>query len=240
MEETQFLLKMFLEKPAVRFVAVTSLILFGFASSAMADLTPFDPHALLATGGDATPITNAGLPITFSATGGGIFVFQNDTGSPLSKMDVDVQFPTGLFPNGFGVDGTIFVPAGSGQQASFQAFLFQNETCAGVSDTSASCVEMVFALKPGPLVPTGGNFVLDFDNPDANGDYQGVDASVAGGTYTGGTDTSSGRVGDWPDGAQGFVTPIIATPEPRQYAGWLTGFLVLAIYSRRRRNTVAQ
>lgn len=231
---------MLLDKLVLRVVAVTSVLLFGFASSAMADLTPVDPHALFATGGDATPITDAGLPITFSAAGGGIFVFQNDTGAALSKMDVEVQFPMGIFPNGFGVDGTIFVPAGSGQQASFQAFTFQNETCAGVPDTSAACVEMIFALKPGPLVPAGGNFVLDFDNPDSNGDYQGVDASVADGTYTGGTDTSSARVGDWPGGAMGFATPIPSVPEPRQYAGLLAGFLALAIFFRRRRNAVAR
>jgi hypothetical protein len=222
-----------------RLVCATALVLFGLASSAMADLTPFDPHALLATGGDATPITDAGLPILFSTTGGGIFVFQNDTGKDLSKLEVSVQFPEGLFPNGFGVDGTIFVPAGSGQQASFQAFTFQNETCAGVADTSASCVQMVFSLKPGPLVPIGGNFVLDFDAPDGNGDYQGVDASVANGTYTGDTDTSSARVGEWPDGAQGFVTPIPEVPEPRFYGFLLAGVVAFAIYSRQRRNSSA-
>jgi hypothetical protein len=234
-DERQFLRKILLEKPAMRLVAASSLVLFGLASSALADLTPIDPHALLATGGDATPITDGGLPIVFSTTGGGIFVFQNDTGEGLAKVEVSVQFPTGLFPNGFGVDGTIFVPAGSGQQASFQSFNFQNETCAGVTDDSASCVEMIFALKPGPLVPAGGNFVLDFDEPDSNGDYQGVDASVANGTYTGGTDTSAGRSGDWPDSAQGFVTPIPETPEPRHYAGLLVGVMALAIYFRRSR-----
>jgi hypothetical protein len=78
--------------------------------------------------------------------------------------------------------------------------------------------------------------VLDFDEPDSNGDYQGVDASVANGTYTGGTDTSSGRSGDWPDSAQGFVTPIPTVPEPRNYAGLLVGAMALAIYSRRSRN----
>lgn len=225
----------------MRVVAVSSLLLFGLASSAMADLIPFDPHALLATGGDATPITDAGMAITFSATGGGIFVFTNDTGAPLSKLNVDVQFPVGIFPNGFGVDGTIFVPPNQpGQQASFQAFLFQNETCAGVANDSASCVQMVFGLKPGPLVPVGGNFVLDFDNPDSNGDYQGVDAEVADGTYTGGTDTSAARVGDWPADAAGFVTPIPTVPEPRYYAGLLAGFLALAIFFGRRRNAIAR
>jgi hypothetical protein len=202
----------------------------------MADLTPVDPNALLATGGDATPITDAGMAITFSATGGGIFVFTNDTGEPLSKIDVDVQFPAGLFPNGFGVDGTIFVPPSlPGQQASFQAFLFQNETCAGVTDDSASCVQMIFGLKPGPLVPAGGNFVLDFDNPDSNGNYQGVDAEVANGTYKGITDTSNDRVGDWPDDAAAFVTPIPEVPEPRYSAGLLAGFFALAIFVGRRR-----
>jgi hypothetical protein len=209
-------------------VAVSFILSLGFASSALADLTPMDPHALFATGGDATPISGT-TPIVFSDTGGGIFVFENNTGSALAKVEVEVQFPEGLFPNGFGVDGTIFVPAGSGQQASFQSFQFQNETCAGVADTSASCEEMIFALKPGPLVAAGGNFVLDFDEPDSNGDYQGVDASVAGGTYTGGTDTSSDRVGAWPDSAQAFVTPIPAVPEPTHYAGLLCGLMALAI-----------
>jgi hypothetical protein len=63
---------------------------------------------------------------------------------------------------------------------------------------------------------------------------------VATGTYGGTTDTSAARLGEWQDGAPGFVTPILATPEPRQYAALLAGIFALAIFSRRKRNVVTQ
>jgi hypothetical protein len=110
---------------------------------------------------------------------------------------------------------------------------------------------MAFAANPGPIVPLGGNFVLDFDAPTSQGPppiYTGVDGLVATGNYssdscgefelpncTGTTDTSVFRVGEWADGAQGFVTPVV-TPEPRYYAG----FLALAIFFARRRSAVAR
>jgi hypothetical protein len=237
-EGRQFLLKMFLEKSALRLVAASSVVLFGLATSAMADIEPYDPHGLLANGGDATPITST-TPITFSVAGGGIFVFNNDTGSPLKEVDVDVVVQDTLAANGFTVQGTIFVPAGSGQEASFSSGFVPNSNCSGFgTSTTTFCEEMKFSLIPGPIGPAGGNFVLDFDDP-VNGQYQGLDAEVANGTYTGGTMDGAGQVGSWGDNAAAFVTPI-PTPEPRQYAGLLTGIMALAIFALRRRNGVVQ
>jgi len=206
-------------------------------SSALASpLIPFDPHALLATGGDATPITTSGATIELSPTGGGIFVFNNATGADLLKFDVSIQFPMGLFPDGFGVTGTIFVPPGSGQQASFEADTFQNKTCSGMADDMASCVKLTFSLIPGPLIAVGQNFVLDFDAPGPNG-YTGVDALVATGKYTGGTDTSDARSGEWPDNAPAGALPITGTPEPASFASLLVGGIGLALYYRRRNSS---
>jgi hypothetical protein len=82
---------------------------------------------------------------------------------------------------------------------------------------------------------------VDFYKPATQGPppiYGGVDAQVADGTYTGTTDTSDARIGEWSQGAEGFVTPILATPEPRQYAGMLAGVFALAIFLKRKRFAV--
>jgi hypothetical protein len=257
-EGRQFLLKIFLEKPALRWAAAGAFVLVGLATSAMADLTPYDPHALLATGGDATdicpPEQSCGQAIQLSAPGGGnqgggIFVFTNNTGNPLSAVDVNITLPES-FLDGFSFTGTIFTP---GPGASSVSETILTHPCGDPSDKSNTsfCVEMAFAANPGPIVPLGGNFVLDFDAPTSQGPppiYTGVDGLVATGNYssdscgefelpncTGTTDTSVFRVGEWADGAQGFVTPVV-TPEPRYYAG----FLALAIFFARRRSAVAR
>ena len=224
-------------------MSASSLVLFCLASSAMADISPIDPHALFATGGDATDI-NSGQPITLSSppgagnTGGGIFVFTNNTGSALSAVEVDISLPDSFGP--FSFTGSLFTP-GPGASSISETILF-NE-CGNPSNTSDFCVEMVFAVNPGPLVPVGGNFVLDFDAPASQGPppiYGGVDEDVANGVYNGTTDTSDARIGEWSKGAVGFVTPILATPEPRQYAGLLAGIFALAIFLKRKRFVVTQ
>ncbi len=242
-EGRQFLLKMLLEKPALRLVAAGSIVLFGLATSAMADISPIDPHALFATGGDATDI-GAGQPITLSSpgggdTGGGIFVFTNNTGDPLSAVEVDLTLPI-AFLNGFSFTGTIFSP-GPGTSSTTSTIL--TGKCDDPTNLGFFCFEMTFASAPEPIVPLGGNFVLDFDKPASPGPppiYGGVDANVADGTYEGTTDTSTDRVGEWTEGAQGFVTPILQTPEPRQYAGLLAGIFALAIFMKRKRYSVSQ
>lgn len=207
------------------------ILLFALVSTTLADsVNQVDPHIIFATGGDATPITTNGISISLSNGGGGIFVFQNDTGAALSMLDVNVQFPFAVFPNGFTVADTIFAGM-PGQQSSFSDSLFNNVTCAdlgGFSSTTA-CLTMQFGLNPGPLVGQGQNFVLDFDFP-----LQAVDVSVENGTYTGGTDTSAARTGDWPAGAPASVTPITAAPEPSAFSLLLIGGLGLAIARRRK------
>jgi hypothetical protein len=227
----QFLLKMFLEKPFLRLVAAGSVMLFGLATLVVADITPVDPHGLLATGGDATPISG---PTGFflSPSGGGILVFNYSPGTALSEVDVDVALPDS-FLNGFDLKESIFIPS-IGQLPSLGSEILTNTDCVNPSSTMF-CVAMSYALTPGPTVPAGSNFVLDFDDPGPSG-YTGVDAQVADGTYKGDGDDSENRVGGWPDGAAGIVTPIPAVPEPRQYAGLLVGAMALAIYSRRSRN----
>jgi hypothetical protein len=227
-----------------------SILLLSCASSAMANPI-IDPHALFATGGDATPITGT-TPIVFSNPGGanqggGIFVFENATGQPLSEVDIAIDLPTAFFLNNFKLTQTIFVPPGSGQQAS-NSFFTELGNCVGGALVTDTCLNLSFALDPGPLVLIGGNFVLDFDAKPGNV-YGFVDNLVATGQYneencgelcTGTTDNSGARVGEWPDSTQAYVTPITATPEPRQYAGLLAGTMALAIFFRRRRNAVAR
>jgi len=241
---------MLFHKPVLHLMAVGTLVLFVFAVSAMADPSPIDPHALFADGGDATGI-GAGATIVLSSppgtgnNGGGIFVYNNDTGSPLEAIEVDITLPNSF--GAFSFTGTIFTPVAAAPSISSQ-ILF-NQACGNPATAPDFCVEMTFSVNPGPLVPAGGNFVLDFDKPTNANDphappiYGGVDEEVATGNYTCetcGTDTSDARVGEWSDGAVGFVTPFIMTPEPRQYAGMLAGILALAIFLKRKRNAVAQ
>jgi hypothetical protein len=210
---------------------------FAAGLSALASpmpLQPIDPEILIDTGGDAMDITNGGVSIILSPQGGGIFVFHNATGGPLSKLNVSVQFPMPTFPSGFAIDGTIAIQQPGQQQSSFTAALFPDATCAGQSSMTASCVQMSFGLVPGPLILTGQNFVLDFDKK-VNGQYVGVDALVATGQYTGGTDVTADRVGDWPDGAQAGAVPVDATPEPGYFGALLICGLGLACYYRRTR-----
>ena len=197
-------------------------------------LQPIDPEILIDTGGDAMDITNGGVSIVLSPTGGGIFVFHNATGGPLSKLNVSVQFPMPTFPSGFAIDGTIAIQQPGQQQSSFTAALFPDATCAGQSSTTASCVQMSFGLVPGPLILTGQNFVLDFDKK-VNGVYVGVDALVATGQYMGGTDTSPARAGDWPASAQAGAVPVDLAPEPGYFGALLICSAGLAFYYRRTR-----
>jgi hypothetical protein len=222
---------------ATQFAVIGSIALLGCASSVLADVSPYDPHVLYATGGDATNITGTSA-IIFSSAGGGIFVYHNDTGVALASLDVDVAVPDALSMNGFSVTGAIVVPSGEGTQRSeFTAGFVTGSDCNGPSSTTF-CELMTFNLIPGPLVPIGGNFVLDFDDP-VNGVYVGLDAEVANGSYTGDTMTGSGQIGSWGAFTMGSVTPILATPEPAHYAGLLAGMVVLAIYLRIRRRAVA-
>ena len=60
---------------------------------------------------------------------------------------------------------------------------------------------------------------------------------VASGQYTGDTDTTDARAGEWRASTLILVTPvpnIPPVPEPRHYAALLGGAFALAVYSRRR------
>lgn len=226
--------KMLSWKAPARLIASGSLVLIGFASSAMANIAPYDPHALFATGGDPMPISSM-TAIIFSSAGGGIFAFENDTSNALSEIDVDIVVPSALAANGFTVVGTI-VP-GPGQAASFGAGFVPSSFCTGPNPLGTTfCEKLTFALIPGPIVPVGGHFVLDFNDPIH---FTSLDVAVQNGTYSGDSVFGPDQIGSWGSSAQAFVTPIVATPEPR-YAGLLAGILALAIYSRRRSNAVAR
>jgi hypothetical protein len=188
-----------------------------------------DPHIIFATGGNGTPITTAGAPITLSDGGGGIFVFQNSTGADVSELDVSIQFPSGVFPAGFTVADILSPSLGVGD---FSDALINNVTCAdlGGFSSSTSCLDMVLKLMPGSFIGKGQNFVLDFDFPLTT-----ADVSVENGTYTGGTDTSAARSGDWPSGAPGEVIPVTTTPEPGTLTLFAIGLSAAVARVRRRR-----
>lgn len=217
-----------------------SISLLALVSSAWA--APVDPHIIFATGGDATDITTKGALVTLSQMGGGIFVFHNATGGPLSRLEVNVQFPEPSFPNGLVVDETIFVPSPS-QQSTFSDTLFNGTTCDGQTSNSFSCLKMVFGLIPGPLIGTDQNFVLDFyfpstavDNLVATGNYSLTNCEQLDLGCTGTTNLSTTRSGDWPDSASVSVTPV-PIPEPGTLGALLVGGAGLAIYGGRRKKS---
>ena len=180
-------------KLPLRFALICLLLMS--ASSLWAAMVPIDPEILFGSAeGDAIDITTGAVLVTLSPTGGGIFSFHNATGAPLSKLTVDVQFPTPSL-QGLSFEGTIGGNIGSHQVTSFSVFPQPQTICGDGFSATQSCVEMIFSLTPGPLVDTDQNFVLDFD-AKVNGAYVGIDANVADGTYTDGTDTSPDRAGD--------------------------------------------
>src|ERR1700676_859135 len=111
MAKEGLILRRILSTAPMRLAAASSIVLLGLASSAMANPIT-DPHALFATGGDAMDIGSGQTIILSSAgggnTGGGSFVFHNNTGNPLSAVEVDISLPNSFGP--FSFTGTIFTP----------------------------------------------------------------------------------------------------------------------------------
>ena len=223
----------------MRFVSALLVLLpivMAPAKATPVPFLPFDPEILIALGGDATDITNAGSPITVGPNGGGIFVFHNATGNPLSEIDINLNFPLSPLPAGFTVNGTIVVPPSPQRQRStFRDVPFSGFDCGGNASSLFSCVKLTFILTPGPLVDVNQNFVLDFNN-QAN--FTDADFSVENGTYTGGD--VPGGTGDWsPNGVRssGTIGVTAETPEPA-YGGatLLCLAALLKLSSRSRRN----
>jgi hypothetical protein len=205
----------------MRSVFIGSILLFALVSSALADTgpVPIDPHLIAATGGDATPIDD-GLTIQLSAEGGGIFVFNNNTGSNLAEIDLFI--PSSPF-----FDVTTFP---TGALSGFKTSPAPGKCPAGEPAGAPSCVELSLLLAPGtPLGAEGTNFVLDFDFP-----HTALDNLVASGQYTGGTVTD-GLVGDWTASVSANVVPVEATPEPENMIVMLLAGVGMIIYNRRRK-----
>ena len=204
-------------------------LLIAVTAPVLANPVPFDPQILLDTGGDATDINYTGLPITVGANGGGIFVFHNATGNPLNEIEINLDYPSSPLPNGFTVSGTIGIPT-AGQHATFRATPFSGIDCTGAASLTFSCIEMKFILLPGPLIPIGGNFVLDFNDSE---NYTDADFEVLQGNYSG-PDIPGGS-GSWGSLTSGDVVPA-TVPEPsyRATAAFL-GLTMLAAGAWRRR-----
>lgn len=204
----------------MRSVFIGSTLLFALVSLALADTAavPIDPHLVAATGGDATPIGD-GLTIQLSAEGGGIFVFNNNTGSNLAEIDLTIPVASPFF------SVTTF-PAGA-----LSGFATAPAPCPAGEPTSApSCVELSLLLAPGTaLGAEGTNFVLDFDFP-----HTALDNLVASGQYMGGTVTQ-GLVGDWTPDVFANVVPVETTPEPENMIVMLLAGVGMIIYNRRRK-----
>ena len=218
----------------MRSICLYALVSAAVSFSALADPVPVDPQILIDTGGDAPDIDYTGAPITVGPNGGGIFVFHNATGNPLSEVDIDVQLPETPLPPGFTVDGTIPIPPSLVRQfPTFQASTFSGFDCSGMASSMFSCVELKFILIPGPLVPADANFVLDFNN---SADYTTEDFEVEDGTYTCPTCTGDPNgIGGWLGGG-GTVTPFSVAPEPSYRATvGIMGFALIAAWNLRRR-----
>jgi hypothetical protein len=216
---------------AMRSICLYILVSLTSSFAVMADPVPIDPQILIDTGGDAMPITGPS-PIIIGPNGGGIFAFQNETGGPLSEIDVKLVIP--ITPLNIAVQGT-WAPTMAGQAFSFEPITTWNSNCAGFS-TVDSCVDLQFSLIPGPLIPTGGTFILDFDNNASTVDQAELQECIAGTNVAACSDSSG--TGGWGMVSSAMVDPISAVPEPayRATAGFL-GLTLLAAWNYRRRLT---
>jgi hypothetical protein len=205
------------------------LVSLSASIAAMADSVPIDPEILIDSCCDAADINYDGSPITIAPNGGGIFAFHNITGSPLREIDINLLFQVPEL--NIAVRGT-FAGTAPGQAYSFEPITLWHTDCAGNSMDSESCLELQFSATPGPLIPTGGNFVFDFNN---RANYNAADFAVLNGTYT--PSLGEGGGGSWPD-VSGSVQPDAVVPEPsyRATAG-LMGLALLSAWNYRRRLT---
>jgi hypothetical protein len=197
--------------------------------AAMANPVPIDPEILIDSGGDATDINYDGSPITIASNGGGIFAFHNVTGGPLNEIDIDLLFPVPQL--NIAVRGT-FASTSPGQSYSFEPITLWQSDCNGNASDSESCLELEFSATPGPLVPTDGNFVFDFND---RADYNAADLAVLAGDWN--PSLGQGGGGGWPT-VSGTVTPDAAVPEPSYRAiAACMGLALLAAWNYRRRWT---
>ena len=217
-------------KIAMRSICFYALVSLSAGIAAMANPVPVDPQILIDTGGDAFDINYDGYPITISSNGGGIFAFHNVTGGPLSEVDINLLFQVPQL--NIAVRGTFPPSMPPGQSYSFEPITLWQSDCDGNYMDSESCLELQFSATPGPLVPTDGNFIFDFNN---RADYNAADLAVLAGTW----DPSQGQGGggSWPS-VSGNVVPDAAVPEPsyRATAG-LMSLALLAAWNYRRRLT---
>src|SRR6202158_4084493 len=102
----------------MRLVCIYLLVSMAAGFTALGNPVPYDPEILIDIGGDATDINYTGVPITVGQNGGGIFVFHNATGNPLSEIDLNLDFASSPLPTGFTVDGSIGIPPSSVRQHS--------------------------------------------------------------------------------------------------------------------------
>jgi hypothetical protein len=211
---------------AMRSIAIYLLVSVGI-SSVMANPVPVDPEILIDTGGDAFDINYDGYPITISSNGGGIFAFHNVTGGPLSEVDINLLFHVPQL--NIAVRGT-FASTAQGQSYSFEPITLWQSDCNGNSSDSESCLELQFSATPGPLVPTDGNFIFDFNN---RANYNAADFAVLAGDWN--PSLGQGGGGGWPN-VSGNIEPDAAVPEPsyRATAGFMSLALLGAWNYRRR------
>jgi hypothetical protein len=217
----------------MRLVCIYLLVSMAAGLTALGNPVPYDPEILIDIGGDATNIDYTGVPITVGANGGGIFVFHNATGNPLTELDFNLDFPLSPLPVGFGIAGSVGTNL-SGQIFTFRPATFSGINCNGVASSTFSCIELTFKLRPGPLVPTDGNFVIDFND---SASYTALDLEVENGTYTGGD--VPGGTGSWaPNGVptSGSVDPFSAVPEPAyRYTEACMALGLVVVWNLRRR-----
>ena len=197
--------------------------------AALANPVPIDPEILIDAGGDATNINYDGSPITIASNGGGIFAFHNVTGGPLGEVDINLLFPIPQL--NIAVRGT-FASTAPGQSYSFEPITLWQSDCNGNASASESCLELEFSATPGPLVPTDGNFIFDFNN---RADYNAADFAVLAGDWD--PSLGQGGGGSWP-GVSGTVNADAVVPEPsyRTTAACM-GLALLAAWNYRRRWT---
>ncbi len=179
-----------------------------------------DPSMVILRGGDATNIDGSPFSFDAGANGGGIFVFDNNTGTPISAIDItaSVPDPNPQTPPTYSIFN--YVLPGTSVTPVF------GQDCAG-NPGNFDCVHIVLSdpLGTAPILP-GTNFAIDLNNSPFN------DPGVNPPNYTG-TDQPNGA-GNWGPSTTFSSTLQDSSPEPATLPLAASGLAALFLLARRR------
>ncbi len=197
-----------------------ALLLTPFLTASVVTDVPPDPSMVILRGGDATNINGPEFSFGAGPNGGGIFVFDNNTGQSISELNITVTVPD---PNPIAPPAYTFVNFVLPGTSNSETF---GKDCSGVAG-NFDCVHVTLFDPSGaqPIAP-GATFTFDLNNSPSN------DPGVNPPNYTG-QDQPNGN-GGWGPDTTFNSTVAFATPEPATLPLAAAGLTLLLWHARRR------